>query len=126
VRAGDVLRGAVLAIAALTIVTGLSQVFWPGPMLTLVGAASGPGDRHLFATVGMFMALFGGGVWHSERSAVSRGEILPWATLQKAGAALLVSVGAWHDVFARRALLVAAFDGLSAILFAVYLLKRRR
>ena len=119
------LRRLVLAIAALTLVTGLAQMIWPGPMLEMVGASATETAGHLFATVGMFMALFGAAVWRSERALTSDGGILPWAALQKAGASALVALGVARHVFANRALLVAAFDGLSAVLIAAHMMTRR-
>jgi len=119
------LRRIVVAIGALTIVTGLAQIVWPGRMLALVGVSDAASEQQLFATVGMFMALFGGAVCWSETHADSRGEILPWATLQKAFASAFVAAGVARHVFAGRALVVAAFDGLSACVFAAHWWTRR-
>jgi hypothetical protein len=120
------LRALVLAIAAITVVTGAAQIVFAGTMLELAGGRADASTGHLFATVGMFMVLFGAALWRAERDPASRGEILPWATLQKCGAALLVWLGVSRNVFAHRALLVAAFDAVSALVLAAHWLARRQ
>jgi hypothetical protein len=120
------LRRLVLVIAAITIVTGLAQILWARPMLELVGAHADATAGHLFATVGMFMAIIGAAVWRAERVPSADASMLLWGTLQKALASALVAVGVARHVFADRALIVAAFDGLSAVVFAAHLMTRSR
>src|SRR5262245_13769012 len=115
-----------LLIAEITPETGSAQLVWPGPMLGMIGAPADAASRHLFGTVGMFMILFGAAVLRSERTPGSAGEILPWATLQKAGASLLIIVGILRHVFGSPALVVAVFDGVSALIFAAHWMARRR
>jgi hypothetical protein len=120
------LRAGVLLIAGITVVTGFAQMIAPALMLTFVGArADGPAP-HLFATIGMFMALFGGSVLQAELGSGPAGPVPLWATLQKVGAAALVAVGVARGVFGAIALAVAAFDALSAVWMAAYFLQKRR
>jgi len=49
-----------LAIAVITIISGLLQVISPSFVLKMVGGAINPTTCQLFATIGMFMFMFGG------------------------------------------------------------------
>jgi hypothetical protein len=110
---GDPLRLIMAAIAAITVVTGLTQILAPGFVLGLLSAESTDTTRHLFATVGMFMVLFGGLFL---QALLDRGEhpmVVLWASLQKVGASAAVFLGVTRGVFAAVALVVAGFDLLS-------------
>lgn len=120
------LRTIVLLVAGITVMTGLAQMIAPAPMLALVGAQPSDSMAHLFATVGMFMMLFGGGVLQAELGSGAAGPVPLLATLQKIGAAVLVALGVARGVFGSLALVVAAFDALSAACMAAYFLKKRR
>jgi hypothetical protein len=104
-------------IALVTVLTGAAQLVLPEKLLPLLQVEPTATAAHLFATIGMFMVLFGAAVLH----ALSREEALPvvllWAACQKVGAALLVAWGVNKGVFAPLALLVAAFDLASGLLF---------
>jgi hypothetical protein len=113
---GDPLRLIMAAIAAITVVTGLTQIFAPGFVLGLLSAESTDTTRHLFATIGMFMVLFGGLFL---QALLDRGEhpmVVLWASLQKVGASAAVFLGVARGVFAVVAVAVAGFDLLSGIL----------
>jgi hypothetical protein len=113
---GDPLRLIMAAVAAITVVTGLAQILVPGFILGLLSAESTETTRHLFATVGMFMVLFGGLFL---QALLDRGEhpmVVLWASLQKVGASAAVAIGVARGVFAVVALLVAGFDLLSGVL----------
>jgi len=110
---GDPLRLIMAAIAAITVVTGLTQILVPGFVLGLLSAESTDTTRHLFATVGMFMVLFGGLFL---QALLDRGEhpmVVLWASLQKVGASAAVFIGVARGVFAMVAVVVAGFDLLS-------------
>jgi hypothetical protein len=113
---GDPLRLIMAAIAAITVITGLTQILAPGFVLGLLSAESTDTTRHLFATVGMFMVLFGGLFL---QALLDRGEhpmVVLWASLQKVGASAAVFLGVARGVFAVVAVAVAGFDLLSGIL----------
>lgn len=111
-------RRAAAAIAAITILTGAAQMLAGGPLLALIATA--PPDlagAHLFATVGMFMVLFGGSLLHARSRREALAVVLLWAALQKLLAALMVGWGVGRGVFITPALLVAGFDLASGLLF---------
>lgn len=104
-------------IAWLTIVTGAAQIVLPERLLPLLSVTPQGASAHLFATVGMFMMLFGGAVLHAQRRREALSVVLLWAGLQKLGAVLFVAWGVSKGLFAPLALAVAAFDLFSALLF---------
>ncbi|MFA9443758.1 patatin [Egicoccus sp. AB-alg6-2] len=109
----DLLRSAVLTIAAITVVSGLLQLLAPAFVLTLVGGSTTPTTEHFFAIIGMFMAIVGGLVLHAELASDSREVALLWGALQKYGAAIAVALGVGRGLFGALALLVAGFDLVS-------------
>jgi hypothetical protein len=112
----DPLRLTLVAIGAITVVTGGTQIVAPGFVLGLLSAETTEATRHLFATVGMFMVLFGGLLI---QALLDRGEhpmVVLWASLQKLGASAAVLIGVVGGVFAAVALAVAGFDLLSGLL----------
>lgn len=117
-------RRATTVIAAITVLTGTAQVIAPASLLALIAVA--PPDRlavQLFATVGMFMVLFGGSLLHAQRLTEALPVVLLWSVFQKLLASAFVAWGVAHGAFIPAALLVATFDGASGLL---YLDLRRR
>lgn len=102
-----------LLIGIVTVISGLSIVVLPGVALDVLDAESTVSTRMLFQITGMFTALFGGLQWHATRTN-DTGVAMRWCTLQKLGATIAMSVAVARDVFNPLALLVAAFDGVSA------------
>jgi hypothetical protein len=115
--------GALLAaIAAVTIVSGLFQLVFPGFVLDLLDAESSKTTRHFFAIVGMFMAIVGGLLLHTLLLPPPPDRVVVlWAAIQKAGAFAAVSLGVFRDVFSELAFGVALFDLATAVLLAWYL-----
>jgi hypothetical protein len=85
-------------------------------VLELLSADSTTTSRHLFETVGMFMAVVGGLLIQGLVSPAPPPYLLLWVGLQKFGAFALVSVGVARDLFGPSALLVAVFDLATAVL----------
>lgn len=110
-------RRASAAIAWITIVTGALQLTLPTYLLPVLGVEASAAVAQLFATVGMFMVLFGAAVVHALRRQEATNVVLLWAGWQKIGAAILVTWGVTQGVFAQLALLVAGFDFASGLLF---------
>jgi hypothetical protein len=110
-------------IAWITVFTGLAQIFIPKKMLPLMAVPAADNLAHLFATIGMFMVLFGGALIHAQKERNSLSVVLLWAALQKILASLFVAWGISKGVFAPLAYVIAGFDGLSGLLFFDY---RRR
>ncbi len=110
-------RKATTAIASITVLTGAAQMVLPAALLPLLAVTPTPAAAQLFATVGMFMLLFGGAVLHAQHRSAALPVVLLWAALQKLGAAVLVAWAVRRGIFGSQALVVAAFDGASALLF---------
>jgi hypothetical protein len=110
-------RALVRAIAWLTVVTGAIQIIAPEKMLAMLHVAPDAAVAHLFATVGMFMVVVGAAVAHALASPPADRIVLLWGALQKMGAALLVGLAVSEHVFRPLALLVAAIDFASGVLF---------
>jgi hypothetical protein len=97
-----------------------------GFILGLLSAESTDTTRHLFATVGMSMVLFGGLFL---QALLDRGEhpmVVLWASLQKVSASAAVFIGVARGVFAVVAVLVAGFDLLSGVLGLTFWNRVRR
>jgi hypothetical protein len=114
---------ALLAIAVITMFSGLLQVVLPSLVLRMVSADSNPTSRHFFAIIGMFMFLFGGLLWQALLSPIHHPIIVLWASLQKVGAAVAVGLGVVHVVFSPLALTIAGFDLGSGLLGIWYWLE---
>ncbi len=111
-------------ISLATIVSGLVQLAIPQFVLKLVGAARDPTTEQFFATIGMFMAIFGAMLLLAVRSATDQRVAIFWAAIQKFGASVAVVIGFERHVFSALALAIAAFDGLSGCLI-LWFWKRR-
>ena len=123
-------RRAVTVIAWITVLTGAAQWVAGAPLLSLIAPLS-PGvtsvtnvtGAHLFSTVGMFMVLLGGITLHAQHRRAALPVVLWWSSAQKLLAAAFVAWGVGRGAFLPIALLVAAFDFASGLL---YLDLRRR
>lgn len=110
-------RRVVATIAAITIVTGAAQVVAGRLLLSLIAPSAPEGAAHLFATVGMFMVLFGGATLHAQHRREALSVVLLWGCLQKLLASALVAWGVGRGAFVPLALLVAAADFASGLLY---------
>lgn len=119
------LRLVLLAIAALTVMSGLVQLVAPSFVLGIIGADATAVGAHSFGIVGMFMVLFGGLLWEGLGPRGPIPTALRWAGLQKLGAAGAVGLGVARGLFGPLALGVAGFDLLSGVLIFVYLMRGR-
>ena len=111
---------ALVAIAAITVATGLVQAIAPGFILGLISAETTPTSGHFFGIVGMFMVLFGGMLLQALVSSSHHPIAVFWAGLQKLGASAAVGLGVSRGIFSTLALLVAAFDLVSGVLVIRY------
>jgi len=112
----DPLRGVVAVISALTVLSGLGQLVFPGVVLDLLGAESTPTTRQLFAIVGMFMAVVGSVTLQALLTEPTPPYVVLWCAVQKLGAFVAVTVGVARDLFSSVAMVVAVFDLLTAVL----------
>ncbi len=120
------LRRVLLAIGALTFVTGAIQAVVPQFILRLLSAKRDKTARALFATVGMFMVVAGGTLVQGLLSPVRQPIVVLWAAAQKLGAATFVGMGVRRGVFSPVALVVAGFDLLTSVLAVVHWSRLRR
>jgi hypothetical protein len=119
-------RRALMAVSALTVASGAGQVLMPQRTLEAMCTENDPTTRHLFGTVGMFMVAMGVTLLDGLLRRTEESWVVAWAAGQKAGAATAVSIGVRRGVFSPVALVVAAFDALSAVLALDYCRHMRR
>lgn len=115
------LRPIILLISLATLFSGAMQVVAPAFVLNFVGAEINLATKQLFATIGMFMFLFGAMMVHALYNAENNRVAIIWSGLQKLGAAVAVAAGIFAGVFAPIAGGVAIFDLFSGVLFFYYL-----
>jgi len=116
----DWLHCVLVVIAVLTIASGLVQIFATGFELRLLSSEDTPTSVHFFATVGMFMVVFGGAFLNALMSPEPQPMLVLWCALQKVGACAAVGIGVHHHILSPLALLVAGFDLCSGILALWY------
>lgn len=115
------IRTILLLISLTTLLSGLMQVIAPAFVLNFVGAAIDTTTEQLFATIGMFMFLFGAMMIHALYNEENNRVAVIWSGLQKLGASIAVFIGIFKGVFIPLAAGVAVFDLLSALFFFYYL-----
>jgi hypothetical protein len=115
----------ILAISAITLVSGLVQIVIPGFVLALVGASRDATSEQLFATIGMFMAIFGALLLQALRSPSNQRIVIFWAAVQKFGASIAVFIGIQKHIYSSFAPLIATFDGISGCLILWYWTRMR-
>lgn len=111
----------IVIISAASALSGLIQMISPAFILGLVGGNASPTALHLFAIVGMFMLLFGGLMLSTVYAAVPNRATVFWCAMQKLGASVAVILGICHGIFQLPAAAIAAFDGVSGIVFLYFL-----
>jgi hypothetical protein len=115
------IRIVILLISVTTVLSGAIQVMMPSFVLQFVGARIDTTTSHLFATIGMFMFLFGAMMIHALYNEENNRVAVIWSGLQKLGASVAVFTGIFNGVFVTLAAGVAIFDLVSALLFFYYL-----
>ena len=108
-------------ISVATLISGVVQIFAPAFILGMISAEITAATRQCFATIGMFMALFGGMLLQVLLSRQMIAPVFLWAGLQKIGAFVAVVIGVMDHVFSPMALAIASFDLLSGILVFIYM-----
>src|SRR5271163_4071259 len=91
-------------VSVTTLISGVVQIFDPAFILRLISAEVTPTTEQCFATIGMFMALFGGMLLQvllnpALLSQQPPSTVFLWAGLQKLGASIAVGIGVSHRVF---------------------------
>jgi hypothetical protein len=120
VKQKDWLYWLLVAIAAMTVISGIAQASDPALILVPLQAQVTPTTEHFFGIVGMFMVLFGGLMLNALLGRADQPVAVFWAALQKLGAFAAVALGVMHGIFSHLALWVAVTDLASGILAIVY------
>jgi hypothetical protein len=115
------IRLIILLISVATLFSGAIQAIAPEFVLNFIGAQIDLTTKQLFATIGMFMFLFGAMMIHALYNEENNRVVVIWSGLQKLGASAAVFIGISQDVFVPLAAGVAVFDLFSALLFFYYL-----
>ena len=110
----------VLVISIITVLSGIMQLVDPAFVLKNVGVPATPVTNQLFATIAMFMILFGGMVIHSIYTVYKSNVIILWAAFQKFGASIAVGIGILNGIFNLLSGAVALFDFCSGLIFIYY------
>ena len=114
------LRLVLIAIAAITVLSGAAQLIVPTVTLSFIAKPAEPLSPQLFATVGMFMVITGALFFESLWNRSGEGAIPFWIGVQKLAAAALVTFGWTKGVLVGLAVGVAAFDFVSGVLCFVF------
>lgn len=114
------LRFVILLISLSTVIAGGVQLIFPAFVLEKIGVQRAPVPLQLFATIGLFMIIFGAMALHALYEAPTSRVVILWAAIQKAGASIAVGIGIFHAVFNPMASCVALFDLFSGCLFLYY------
>lgn len=120
------LRTLLIAVALITVLTGLTQMLASEFMLGLIGANPSPVSAHWFVTVGMFMAITGAMLMQTLWNRSMERAVPFWIGVQKLAAALLVAWGFSKGQFGALVLLVAAFDLVSGVLAFLFVHRIRQ
>src|ERR1700676_5393660 len=109
-----------LMIAIITVISGLLQIIDPSFVLKTIGGEITPTTCQCFATIGMFMVMFGGLIVQALYSVQQNNAAILWGALQKIGASIAVFIAIFHHLLSPIAALVASFDLVSFILLMIY------
>ncbi len=115
------IRLILLLISIATLFSGAMQAIAPAFVLNFVGATIDETSKQLFATIGMFMFLFGGMMIHALYNEENNRVVVIWSGFQKLGASVAVFIGIFKGIFIPLAAGVAVFDLVSGLLFFYYL-----
>jgi hypothetical protein len=119
------LRLLLILIAAVTVLSGLTQVVAPGSVLAFLTPSSDDLHRQLFATVGMFMFVTGALFLQSLWTRMPGGALPFWIGVQKLLAAIFVARGVYAGLFMPVSISVATFDALSAALCFIFAVRTK-
>jgi len=110
------LRLCLIAIAAITVLSGATQMVAGEWIMAVIANSATPAEVHLFGTIGMFMVITGAMFLQSLLTRSAEPAIPLWIAVQKLAAAVLVVIAFTKGFFLWLALGVAVFDALSAAL----------
>ena len=114
------LRLILILIAAITVISGATQLVAGGWVLGIIANSATGSEVHLFQTVGMFMVITGAMFVQSLISRSPEPAIPFWISVQKFAAAILVFVAWTKGYFLWLALGVAVFDAVTGVLAFIF------
>lgn len=114
-----------IAIAILTILSGVGQLLAPDAALTFMGVQASVETVYLFRLVSLLTALFGGALLHTAWTKQYETTVLLWSALQKILSAAAVLLAGFSGIIAGNTLLVAGYDLLAGLFVGWFWLKRR-
>jgi|GraSoiStandDraft_15_1057317.scaffolds.fasta_scaffold476712_2 hypothetical protein len=114
------IRLLLILIAAVTAITGLTQLVAPGFILGFIATTPDALGLHFFATVGMFMVILGAMFLQSLLNRSNEAAIPFWIGVQKIAAAILVSWAIVRGLLAPLAYLVAGFDAITGVIALIF------
>lgn len=115
-----------IIISVVTLLTGILQILAPAFVLRLLGGEVSLTTIQVFATIGMFIAVFGGMLLHANLTSSFEPRAILWSSFQKFGASLAILIGICNHLFAPIAAFAAVFELLSGLFFTYYLRLRKR
>jgi uncharacterized protein YjeT (DUF2065 family) len=98
------------AIGVLTVLNGLAQLLAPSYVLSLVATEASPLSKHLVASLGMAVTLFGGMFLYALLDEQPQPIPILWTGLQKLATAIAVGIGVQHATYIAPVVAFALFD----------------
>ena len=114
-----------IAIAVITLLSGIGQLLLPDAALTFMGVNPLPESRYLFRLVSLLTALFGGVLLHTSFPGQYDSVVLLWAGLQKLFGAAAVLLAVLGGLIASQTLLIAGYDALAGV-YVLWFYNRRK
>ena len=111
---------ALFAIGILTVINGLVQLLAPEFVLRIVSFETSPLAKHLIASLGMLVALFGGMFLYAILDEQPQYVAVLWSGFAKFGTAIAIGLGVQHTTFIAPVLALALFDLVAAIMIIGY------
>jgi hypothetical protein len=111
---------ALVSIGVLSVVVGLAQLLAPAYVLALVATETSPLSRHLVASLGMLVALFGGMFLYAIMDERPQHVAVLWTGIQKLGTATAVGLGVQHAAYIAPMVCFALFDLVAGVMIIGY------
>lgn len=113
-------EGVTLAVAAITVLSGIVQILLPETSLAALSLAVSPDTILLFRLLSFSVLLFGGALLHVAVTSQRRSAIVLWVALQKLGNSAIVVLAVSGAAMASTALAVAIYDGAAGLFLLWY------
>jgi hypothetical protein len=109
-----------IAVAIITILSGLIQIIMPETILNTMGVSAARETIYFFRIVSLLAGLFGGALLHAALSGQDMPIILLWASLQKLLGAAAVILAVLSGLLASGALAAAGYDLIAGLFILWY------